>query len=48
MDGNVAVGFEPAVGEATAPDYIVTAVKWKMRFMRTRHPDLSTGEGNLT
>mgnify|MGYP006316444727 FL=1 len=32
MDGNVAVGFEPAVGEATAPDYIVTAVKWKIYF----------------
>ena len=32
MDGNAAVGFEPAVGEATAPDYIVTAVKWKIYF----------------
>lgn len=32
MAYNVAVGFEPAVGEATALDYIVTAVKWKIYF----------------
>jgi hypothetical protein len=32
MDGNAAVGFEPAVGEATVPDYIVTADNWKIYF----------------